>query len=586
MLARGAFTAFLPSARIGNAGGATMRNIRARVVGISLLSMGLLFTACPWGCPSPSVECEPLVDANGDTPTSTLGAPLCRSYTTASGNVEIFFNTRNVDASEGVSEAQAQFAGDCVECAWLLLMSPPEGTFAFASPLGSNFLSRPDNVENLPVWVTASCDPYSLWRTDPRIACGEPGAGLFLGALNGGSERPRVHISPLGALFGCSGCDPAYAPPHGYDSVALHELAHVLFKSYNAFLNSGPVGFLNEGLPSGLLEVPLCPFYAPGNPVLFLGKRLNGHLNLSYTSLRNHSYSGSPFWYFLAKRYTSIADSDSRYDEMSPPVAVPAVCEAYARAVGPFMQTRRLPGRDMILHIQEDFRQCHPRGLDTPQVEALEVRAADPDDPEGDPGCVPAGYPGWGSHWRGPLETEDDTDGSQRVGEVLMPFVLGRIDKVLTEQHGMVPDGMAFQAFREYLVWNYLTDQKEEYWSSPDYPDDPEPEAAEYPYRLPSFSAHYFEFPCDASLPEWSVQLTKGYNMGDWAYGVFYMDGYTPMLWDEWGTWHTADREDFRIPNRYDKAVLIVASFQTNWRAGGLARYVNTGGHYAMTRSR
>lgn len=564
-----------------------MRSITGRAAGLSVLASGLLAVSCPSGCPpNPEIACDPLVDANGDTPTSTLGLPMCRSYTTATGKLEVFFNTRTVDSNEGVSVAEAQFAGDCVECAWLLLMDPPEGTFAFADPLGSNFLYRPENVDNVPVWVHASCDPYSIRRSDPPIACGDPDTLTFLGATNGGSERPSVHISPLGALFGCSGCDPANAPPNGYDSVALHELAHVLFKSYNGFLNSGPVGFLNEGLPCGLMEVPLSPFYAPENPRLFAGKRLNAHLDLSYTSLRNHSYSGAPFWYFLAKRYTAIANSDSRYDEMSSPPAVPPVCEAYARAIAPLLTVRRIPGRDVILHLQEDFRQCHPLGLDTPQVEALEVRAANPADPAGDPGCVPAGFPGWGSYWRGPLETETDADGSQRVGEVLMPFVLSRIDKVLTEQHGMVSDGIPFQAFREYLVWNYLTDQKEEYWASADYPADPEPEAADYPYRMPSFSAHYFEFPCDASRPEWSVQLTKGYNMREWAYGVFYMDGYTPRLWDEWGTWHTADSEAFQIPNRYDKAVLIVASFQTTWRAAGLARYVNTGGHYVMTRSR
>ncbi len=109
----------------------------------------------------------------------------------------------------------------------------------------------------------------------------------------------------------------------------LHELGHTIYQdgidrqSLPYDLRDDPQGFLNEGLPSGLVEAPLCPFYTNAHPYLFDGKRLNGHLDLSRTSLRNHSYGGSPFWYFLAKRYTAIANSDSRYDEMSSPPAVP-----------------------------------------------------------------------------------------------------------------------------------------------------------------------------------------------------------------------------------------------------------------------
>lgn len=563
-----------------------MQHVKMLTPQIGMVVTTLVFTMCLSGCVPEPGECEPLTDANDNTPASTLGRTLCRSYTTDTGNVQLYYNTANVDPSEGVSTAAAQFAANCVECAWLLFIGPPEGEFAFDSPLGSNFVDFPANLENVPVWVSASCGEYNARRGDPRVACGDPAENAYLGPGNGGSGRPRLHISPLGALFGCAGCDPLHGPLTGYDSVAMHEFAHVLFKSYNAFLNSGPVGFLNEGLPSGLVEAPLCPFYTNAHPYLFDGKRLNGHLDLSRTSLRNHSYGGSPFWYFLAMEYTNIPNSDGYYDEMSPAVHVPRVCEDYAWAISPFMRLRRMPGRDVILHIQEEFRRCHPLGLSTPQVEALEVRAADPADPAGNPGCVPGGFPAWGPYWRGPLETEEDSDGAQRVGEVLMPFVLDRIDRVLTAQHGMVADAIPYQAFREYLVWNYLNDPKEEYWQSADFPAAPEPEATDYPYRLPSFAAHYFEFDCRSSASEWSVDIQKGYNMGDWAYLVFYMNGNAPVTWDDWGSWHTADHEVFRVPNRYDKAVLIVASFKTNWRASGLARYENTGGHYAMTRNR
>lgn len=150
----------------------------------------------------------------------------------------------------------------------------------------------------------------------------------------------------------------------------------------------------------------------------------------------------------------------------------------------------------------------------------------------------------------------------------------------------MVPDGLPYQAFRQYLVWNYLNDPGEEFWQSPDYPDSPEPEAAAYPYRLRSFAAHYFEFDCRSSPEDWSVRIEKGYNMGDWAYLVFYMDGHTLVAGDDWGNWRHADSEDILIPSRYDRAVMIVASFRTTWRASGLARYENTGGHYALTSSR
>ncbi len=526
-----------------------MKKVKKFRLGASLivfvLGFGVFLSSCT---PAPVV----LRDANEDSPTSTLGQPMEESVTTAPGHIEAFYNTPSNDPIEGVSDAAAELAANFAECAWFLFIDPSMSDFPFHNPLGSLHLQIRQTV-NLPLWVRGSCDPDSC----------DPCAANCLGAGNGGSGRPRLQISPFGALFGCSRCSPG--PPYGYDTVALHEFGHVLFKSYNAFLNSGPVGFLNEGLPSGMVRIPLAPNYTTHAPVLDMGKDLKEHLDLSNTSLRRHVYTGSPFWYFLAMKYTNIPNSDDYYD----PADVPEVCRQYAEAIQPSLRMRRLPGRDVLLHIQEEFEECHPLGLDTPDCETfsgedlLQVRCAS----DGGPGCVPAGFPNWKSTWKAPGETDEDSEGAERVGEVLMPLVLDLIDKALEEQHSMIRDGLSYQAFREFLVENYLNGAREEVFS-----DSADPS---YPYRIRSFGTHYHEF--DLRGGGWIIDLEKGPDMPQWAYHVFYMNGDNPVPYI---LWRDLDSDQIHIPPDYDKAVLVVTAFEGTY--DGTEPYASSGGHYRL----
>ena len=73
----------------------------------------------------------------------------------------------------------------------------------------------------------------------------------------------------------------------------------------------------------------LNPSYSPENPLIYNQSRsLREHLDLSdQYPLRRHTYPGAPFWYFLAMKYTDIADSDGNYDWS---IDLPDECEAYS----------------------------------------------------------------------------------------------------------------------------------------------------------------------------------------------------------------------------------------------------------------
>jgi len=507
-------------------------------------------------------DCDPTppTDANNNVPTSTLGMTLWESQRTRSGHFEIFYNLPNVDPVEGVSHASADLAANCLDAAWFIFCDGGLSDHPFHDPLGSPHLYHPENLDNIPVSVRGSCGG----------SC-DPCAAGCLGASNGGGGGPGVAVSPFGALFGCSRCSPM-PNASGYDSVALHEFGHVLFKSYNAFLNSGPVSFLNEGLPSGLIEVPLNPSYTPTNPVLFHGKDLTKHLELRNLSLRNTSYGGSPFWYWLAMAYTNIPDSDAEYDSS---VHIPEVLRQYAAVIDPGMTVRRMPGRDVILHVQEAFEACHPDGLATPGVDSLTPTCASDDSR----GSVPAGFPGWGDYWAAPWDTEGTSEGGHRVGEALMPFVLDLIDQALITHHDMDSDGLAFQAFREFLVANYLNGPAEEVYPDPANPGDPAPEFVDHPYRIKAFGAHYHEL--DRSAGGWTIELEKGPRMQDWAYHVFYLDGQTAIPYTDWDN---QDEASFSVPAAYDRAVAVVTCLESEYPTT-FRSYADAGGHYQLTAS-
>lgn len=267
-------------------------------------------------------------DENRDTPVNLFGAELRNRHVTARGHFSVYYNTPDVDPDEGVTDAAAEDVGEFLECAWLLFMDPrlaaPDAPFQ--SPLGLPHTDHPENTSRIPVWVRAGWCNKNCLASTPGCGGGAcvPCIPACFSAGNSGSSRPRIIVAAGGGLFGCGWCNWAALPAGatGYDPVAFHEFGHVLFKSHNWFINSGPVGFLNEGLPSGLPEIPLNPSYTPANPRKYAGESLRLHRDLRNSSLRVQGYQGAPFWYFLATRYSNLpAPVDDFY---GPGVTVPA----------------------------------------------------------------------------------------------------------------------------------------------------------------------------------------------------------------------------------------------------------------------
>jgi len=410
--------------------------------GIAVIVVTWTLALLTWACPGLAEFCapQPCRDAlNGipraadtpdpSTPNPSDKLPLKYRLPSPGGFFEVFYNTITDDPDEGIrfpdplypggnvvsdAERQATNIGLFFDCAWWLFTdaaaSAPLLPFRKPNapvPFGSPHLDAP-NTPNIPVWIH-----------------GRSGS-------NGGNSNPRIFVSPMGAISGCRGClvnweccnnafvNRSCTDPDtftGYDTTAFHEFAHVLFKGYNRYLNSGPLGFLNEGLPSGFSEMSLNPSYRPDRPVKMWNLSNDGNmsdfLDLTDIPLRRHAYDGTPFWYFIADRYGRSPERDDLYDTSSPGgVDIPEACETffeYLTPPGTNFQMRRLLGRDVIAHIQEEFRNCHPLGRHqsdgsgTPYCtdgfgnEILAVRCATyVTNSNGyievdDPGCVPSG---------------------------------------------------------------------------------------------------------------------------------------------------------------------------------------------------
>jgi hypothetical protein len=531
-----------------------------------------------------------LTDVTGETATSALGEELLSSVPT--DHFEIFYNTVADDPIEGVSYSAARHAGNFVECAWSLFIDPPlSSAYAFRRLRDLNHLDMAidEDVQKIPVWINASvCNNC----TDCSPDC--------LGSTHGGSAAPRLHLSPLGPIFGCTAnvcgatktancCDETYwgRTATGYCGVALHEFAHVLFKGYNRFFNGGAIQVLNEGLTSGVMTVPLSTFHSPSDPRSVRRADLDAHLDLRDKSLREpggNYYQAPVFWYFLASEYTGITD-DSPYtwDDMS------EACRDYAGAIGMADPSsgavimNRIPGRDVIYHLQEALAACHPDGLETPGcqdaagADLLEVRCASygRDGAVLDPGCIPNHDPNWTTHWRRSWDPTGTSEGKNeyqdRLGEAFMPVLLDTIDDVLIRYHGMTPDGLSYQAFREFLKWNYLKAPGDQAFADGG-PSDP------YPYRVKSFGINYHDF--DLTTDDWVLHLEKDADLPTMASAVFFLDGNELVEIMPWST--EASREILLYPE-YDRAVVMVTAFEGTYDPEGRTTFANSGGHYQLT---
>lgn len=354
-----------------------------------------------------------LTDANGNTPASTNDpnrttpqVELQNKVSLPYGHFQVYYNDILQDVDEGIrytgshavgtqaytddvpvqAAAEATDVARFFECAYWLMTSPaatPDPAAAFNDPLYTDapHMNNP-TAADIPIWVRG------------------------LTTTNAGQFFPRVFVSPVGGNLGCSLC----GGPGIYDTNALHEFGHVLYKSHNWYINSGPVGIVNEGMTGGYSEIPMNPTYSPAVPLKTDGARMDTYLPLSTLGLRQHSYSGTPFWYFLASHYTKLSERDSYYNPSQYPL--PDVClDYYAKvhqtpAPNPPVNTiRHLLGRDVTSAIQREFLACHPLGYNhfngvdpatadgTPYcknefgLDTLDVQCATGPT---DPGCVPA----------------------------------------------------------------------------------------------------------------------------------------------------------------------------------------------------
>ncbi|MDJ0865714.1 MAG: thrombospondin type 3 repeat-containing protein [Myxococcota bacterium] len=539
-----------------------------------------------------------LTDANGQTPraaeTRDTSTPNPNDRITLDERVfspssffRVYYNTVATDGLEGVSRSDARRAGEFLDCAWELFFDPdlaaPDAPFR--NLLGSPHLFHPENNFLVPVWVKGRSPS------------------------NGGSSTPRVNASPVGGLFGCPqfggsppcdgvGCVGVCGPRSidasigntGFDPVAFHELGHVLFKSYNYYFNSGPVGFLNEGLPSSLPEIALNQHYDPPDHAdKWGGASLREALDLSNRSLRRYVYDGAPFWYFLAMEYSDIPDTDGFYPTE---VSIPESCREYAEAISPGLPMRRFPGRDVVRHIQEEFEACHPLGRSTPACQNPEIGYVLGVECAGDdvmlaPGCVPReddaatpGLDGWPTLWARPGDPGAAGDeANHRVGEVLMPRTLELIDAALQTHHGMADDGVPYRAFREFLVWNWANDPRHQVFADP-------PGGSRF--RVKAFGAHYHQL--DLVDGEQILHFTREADLSRAVYQVSFAGAEDPVAYTAWQELTTGD-ELFVYPDA-DEAVVVVTAIEPTWDvnadplAPGYIAYADSGGHYRLTTER
>ena len=494
----------------------------------------------------PARLCQALTDANDEEPTDSDGDLLLNSMQLTDGHFKVFYNDIQEDADEGIrytgdvtnmtaenvdinAYEQAEDVAKFFECAWWLFhgeeaVSNPYYTFRVPNapdPFGSKHLKNPD-AANIPIWIRGK------------------------DAGNGGNNTPREHVSPFGGNMGCSGC----STPGIYDTNAFHEYAHVLFKSYNWFLNSGPVRFLNEGLPSGYPERVLNPIYDPDNPVTFDRTRLDSYLPLDVLALNDHEYTAKPFWQFILSHYTLLPPTE-RDNYYPAGYAIPEYCRRYFVKINPALDPppegaymRKLHGRDVIASIQNELAKCHPLGLNdydgidpasetgTPYCKdaagnyVLDIQCAEYEiDPDTQlvnrisDGCVPSmtllrdlgnaeppaapvlgeknpyrdrngdgsincldiedwdstdtalnindleKLNGWQRRWGQPWDALNwnasdgacrSADSWNRVSVTMTPKVLELIDKALFSGIQRPSDGLPYQAFREFLVQNYM----------------------------------------------------------------------------------------------------------------------------------
>ena len=279
-------------------------------------------------------------DARGDEfkPETLTGEPLNHCFETA--HLQVFWNES--EPEEAISPSDARRVSDFLECASEVFTNPSlsEGQ-RFRIDLNSPHLQN--HPRKLPVWIRIK--GYESIRE------------------NFGNETAMIGISPQGGL--CGGADESWGPK-GYDSTGPHELGHVMNKSYSYFFNTGGSGlrFVNEGFVD--MFRALLDWDYPSH-----GKYpYQGHLELHDKSIVTSNYDGRRFWFYLASTFSrlnngerAINDHDWGYYEWSEiPLQLREAFRNAASSISPNMKVRRIPGRDVLLAIQNSFGRCHPKG--------------------------------------------------------------------------------------------------------------------------------------------------------------------------------------------------------------------------------
>jgi hypothetical protein len=604
-------------------------------------------------------------DINGHTPESNLGNDLVHHV--VSDHFQIFYNdvADNPDDIETITDDQKWDAVNAAECAWALYHHPALAPHGYVFPTFGELkqLTNPTDT-SIPIWIMPVKKKCGITdRSDPGFRC----TWDALGVANGGNQIPRLYFNPLGTIFGCQAnvccnaneqvedptdpnglnngdgvcdrgedCIPANCtnPDHyvfnccrlancfrqnnGYSAVAVHEYAHSLFKGHNIFFNSGALQFLNEGLASGIVTLPLTsPFYSCGSwdnsttpaectdyhAKSARNEPLTQHADLSNTSLRELAYrSGGPsFWYFLASKYSRMPVTeytDAEVDSVEVEIGEQnlKVCRNYMDNIWPDsskkFRMRTIPGRDVIWHIQDKLRDCHPGQFppanttypacqDPPGNFILDVKCAG-EDYRYPYGCVPKGL--WADEWdKKTLAGPGEKEGIHLVGDLLMPKLMSIVDEVLLNEpdsaNPFMPSdnsGVPYQAFREFLVQNYLN----RFFYIP-YSETYPP--AIQPYRLKSFGAHYHYL-----APGTRVFIQKYTDLPEWAHAVYVFDATTrtASLYGD-GDWSMDSTRSIDIDPTTSGAVLIVTSIAPTFTetTAAAVNYADSGGRYIVVES-
>lgn len=503
------------------------------------------------------------VDRNGKVPRTKAHDLLkCRRKSAdvqpatgpAYGHFQIYYNKCGTGGCTGeqITRSDADHISHFVECAWALFIEPEMSSAAqvFHNPLDSMWLTYPNDPDtttddHIPVWINKGAGSGG--------GTGEP--GLYFPA----TERVREPIS------------------HN----AVHEFGHVLERTYSSYLTGGYLQFVNEGLPT-FFESVLREYnshryvFPPFNKTLCRDR--GNFVDLADTSLRNREYcEAANFWHFLGG-FTLLNDPEY-YDTAD---LVPACSTYLAHVVNPpdSGQMRRIPGRDVILEVLEQFETCFPLGNTTPACSHNGGYAAECAGPGFPDGCMPKVFVDSRDHGG----TFDENKEKQMTGEVLMPRVLEKIDQAMTRFVGTgtnprFTDGVPYRMFRQYLEYNFeQSAARQSFWYDAK------------GFRIRSFSAHYHEI--DISKGSRTVYLKKGGDLPQWAYGVFYKGDLLSAVdgWGEDGTyrhvsaWKQLSSPTITIPARagFDTAVIIVTVFQGTYDPDKHLDYTQSGGHYLL----